>query len=274
MDIYYRRDLQMIKKVILIGAGNLGTQLALALSEKGIAIKQVYSRTLKSAQKLAQKVNAAYTNDFSQVVKDADLYIVAVKDAAIEEVLKGLKLKSTSLIVHTAGSIPMDILAGFTGNYGVFYPLQTFSVDRKADFSTIPLCLEANDPVVLSQLYQMAQRISSSIHFIASEDRKTLHLAAVFVNNFVNHLYWAGAEITAQKGLDFDLLKPLIKETAEKIQTMHPLDAQTGPARRNDLQVISNHLIMLEDNPELQKIYSFVSESIARIHQQQNNDLL
>ena len=264
----------MINKVVFLGAGNLATQLALALSDKGITVQQVYSRTPESAQKLAQKVNASFTSDLSQLVKDADLYILAVKDAAIEEVLKGLSLPSGSLIVHTAGSIPLDILSSYTPNYGVFYPLQTFSVDRKVDFSSIPLCLEASEPGVLTQLYALGQRISSSIHTITSKERKTLHLAAVFVNNFVNHLYVAGAQILHDNGLHFDLLKPLIRETAEKVQTMHPIDAQTGPARRNDPQVISNHLIMLQGSPELQKIYSFVSESIAHIHQKQKDDLL
>ncbi|MGE5394718.1 MAG: Rossmann-like and DUF2520 domain-containing protein [Candidatus Saccharibacteria bacterium] len=264
----------MIDRIVFIGAGNLATQLALALSEKGVRIQQVYSRTVESAQRLAQKVNADFTNDLSLVLKDAGMYIIAVKDAAIEQVVKGMDIQAGSVIVHTAGSIPMDILSGLTINYGVFYPLQTFSVDRKADFSTIPLCLEASNPALLAQLYQLAQRISSSIHMISSQERKTLHLAAVFANNFVNHLYWAAGEILQQSGLDFDLLKPLIRETAEKVQTMTPLEAQTGPARRNDRQVISNHLIMLESQPELQKIYSFVSESITHIHQKHNNDLL
>ncbi|HLN74054.1 MAG TPA: DUF2520 domain-containing protein [Prolixibacteraceae bacterium] len=264
----------MINKVAMIGAGNLATQLALALSEKGITINQVYSRTPENAQQLSQKVNSPFTNDLSLVVKDADLYIIAVKDAAVEQVLRNLSLTPNSLIVHTAGSIPMDILSSYTNNFGVFYPLQTFSVDKKVDFSTIPLCLEASNPIVLSQLYELAQKISSSIHIIPSDERKTLHLAAVFVNNFVNHFYVCGAQITAQNGLDFDLLKPLIRETAEKVQTMAPIDAQTGPAKRNDQMVISNHLLMLDDNPELQKIYSFVSDSIAHIHQKPNNDLL
>lgn len=264
----------MIKNVAFIGAGNLATQLALALSEKGISIQQVYSRSVESAQRLAQKVNADFTNDLSMVVKNADLYIIAVKDAAIEDVLKGMRLNANSRIVHTAGSIPMEILSNFTTNYGVFYPLQTFSRERKADFSVIPLCLEASNEDLLAQLYLLAQNITSSVHTISSQERKTLHLAAVFANNFVNHLYWAAAEILHQSGLDFDLLKPLIKETAEKVQTMAPTDAQTGPARRNDREVISNHLIMLESQPELQKIYSFVSESIAHIHQKHNNDLL
>lgn len=268
------RRTKMIEKVVFIGAGNLATRLAMAFTENGVTVLQVYSRTMESAQRLAQKVNASFTNDLSLVVEDADLYFVAVKDAAIEEILPLLEKKSFKAIVHTAGSIPMNIFERHFDNYGVFYPLQTFSMNRKVDFSTIPVCLETVNPTLLIELRQLAQRFSSSVHVISSEERKTLHLAAVFVSNFVNHLYACGAEITAQKGLNFDLLKPLILETAQKALTMSPLKAQTGPARRNDLQVMGDHLKMLETNPELKKIYSFVSESIYHIHQKQDNDLL
>lgn len=264
----------MIQNAVIIGAGNLATQLALAFFQKGITIRQVYSRTLERAGELAQKVNARPTSILSEVEKGAELYVIAVKDSAIEEVLKGLLIDKTSLVVHTAGSIPMDIIAPYTRNYGVFYPLQTFSVTRQADFSDIPICLEASNASVMEKLEELGQRISRSVQAINSAERKTLHLSAVFVNNFVNHFYVLGAEIVAQKGLDFNLLKPLIRETAQKVQTMPPLDAQTGPARRMDEQVIGNHLKMLEDRPEWQKIYSFVTNSIYQIHQKQDHDLL
>lgn len=253
---------QMIQNAVIIGAGNLATQLAMVLSSKGITVRQVYSRTIERAKELAEKVNARPTSKLSEVEKDAELYVIAVKDAAIEEVLHGLPIDKGSLVVHTAGSIPMEILSPYTRNYGVFYPLQTFSVTRQADFSDIPICLEASSPQVMEKLEQLGHRISSSVNFISSEERKTLHLSAVFVNNFVNHFYALGAEILSQKGLDFNLLKPLIRETAQKVETMHPLDAQTGPARRMDEQVIGRHLKMLEEQPEWQKIYSFVTESI------------
>lgn len=257
----------MIQNAVIIGAGNLATQLGLALSQKGITVRQVYSRTHERAQELAQKVNARPSSELSEVGKEADIYIIAVRDSAIEEVLAHLPIDKTSLVVHTAGSIPMEVLSPYTLNYGVFYPLQTFSITRQADFSDIPLCLEAGNASVMEKLEKLARRISSSVHSISSEERKTLHLSAVFVNNFVNHFYALGAEILAQKGLDFNLLKPLIMETAQKVQSMHPLEAQTGPARRMDETVISNHLKMLEDRPEWQKIYSFVTQSIYQIHQ-------
>ncbi|HAH24779.1 MAG TPA: DUF2520 domain-containing protein [Prolixibacteraceae bacterium] len=264
----------MIENVVIIGAGNLATQLALALTGKGIQVKQVFSRTLEAACELAGKVNAQFTNNLSALMPGSDLYIVSVKDSAIQEVMMNLPADKNRLVVHTAGSIPMEALSRFTNNYGVFYPLQSFSKYRNVDFSGIPICIEAHHAATLLQLQQLAERLSSSVHLVNSQERKTLHLAAVFVNNFVNHFYTIGYEILQDKKLNFDLLKPLIQETADKIESMSPLNAQTGPARRNDLGVISDQLNMLQDHPEFQKIYSFVSQSIYHIHQKQNNDLL
>ncbi len=257
----------MIENVVIIGAGNLATQLALALQEKGVLIKQIFSLTTKSAQTLAGKINTEYTTDLSMICKTADLYIVAVKDSAIQQVLENLNLEENQLVVHTAGSVPMNILDGFSLNYGVFYLLQSFSKNKKVDFSDIPICLEASHPANLDRLRELAGRLSNSVHEINSDERKTLHLAAVFVNNFVNHFYALGASILEDKKLSFDLLKPLIRETAGKIETLHPFEAQTGPAKRNDQNVIGDHLKMLQDKPDFQKIYSFVTQNITQLHQ-------
>lgn len=264
----------MIENVVLIGAGNLATQLALALHDKGIQVKQVYSRKIESAKELAEKVKASFTNDLSQLMSEADLYVIAVKDSAIQEVLENVNLKDYQLIVHTAGSVPMSILEGFSNNYGVFYPLQTFTKSRKVDFSDIPVCIESSHPSTFLKLEKLAERLSNSVNQINSDERKTLHLAAVFVNNFVNHFYVLGADILHDKKLDFDLLKPLIRETADKIHTMNPFDAQTGPAKRNDQSILHAHLKMLHNKPELQKIYSFATESIFQFQQKHNHDLL
>jgi predicted short-subunit dehydrogenase-like oxidoreductase (DUF2520 family) len=264
----------MIENVVIIGAGNLATQLALSLFEKGIQVKQVYSRKIESASELARKVNARFTNDLSQLLSDADLYVIAVKDSAIQEVLENFGIGEDQLVVHTAGSVPMSILEGFTSNYGVFYPLQTFSKSRKVDFSNIPICIEANHPYNMMKLEKLGEKLSKSVNQINSEERKTLHLAAVFVNNFVNHLYAVGSDILHDKKMDFDLLKPLIRETAEKIESLPPIDAQTGPAKRNDQNTIDAQLKMLHDKPEFQKIYSFATESIFRLQQKHDHDLL
>jgi len=264
----------MIENVVIIGSGNLATQLALALTGKGIQVKQVFSRTLDSAKELAQKVNAEFTNDLSGLMTDADLYIISVKDSAIEEVLQNLSLNKNCLIVHTAGSISMDILSRYTNNYGVFYPLQSFSKSRKANFSKIPICIEANNTSSLQKLQDLAETLSPSVQLVDSDQRKNLHLAAVFVNNFVNHLYVIGSEILQDKNLNFNLLKPMILETALKVESLSPIVAQTGPAIRNDQSVIGAQLKLLQKFPEFQKIYSFVTESIYHIHQKQPNDLL
>lgn len=264
----------MLKNIVIIGAGNLATQLALALNEKNIRISQIYSRTIESARELAEKVAAEFTNDLSQINTDADIYFIAVKDSAIQQVLENLKLNEDRLIVHSAGSVPMQIMDGFSQNYGVFYPLQTFSKSRKVDFSAIPICIEANHPWSLVKLQEIAALLSETVRQINSEERKTLHLAAVFANNFVNHLYAVSANILQDKHLNFDLLKPLILETAEKVQSLQPIDAQTGPAQRNDESVINAQLNMLQDTPEFKKIYSFVTESIFQFHQKHDHDLL
>lgn len=257
----------MIKNVVIIGAGNLATQLALALVEKNVRVSQVLSRKAESAKELAEKINSEFTTDLSLLKKDADLYIIAVKDSAIHEVLENLNLDESMLIVHTAGSVPMSVLEGFSNNYGVFYPLQTFSKSRMINFSNIPICIEANHPANLMKLEALGKRLSVSVNQINSEERKTLHLAAVFTNNFVNHLYAVGADILHNKKLDFDLLKPLIAETAAKINDIQPLEAQTGPAKRYDTTIIDAQLNMLESQPEYRKIYSFVTESIFQLHQ-------
>lgn len=263
----------MIEKVVIIGAGNLATQLGLALHEKKIQVKQVYSRTIRSAKELAEKLNASYTTDLSKLETDTDLYVIAVKDSSIQEILENLPTKN-GLIVHTAGSVPMKILEGFSVNYGVFYPLQTFSKDRKVDFNNIPVCIEANHPSNLVKLQELAGKLSGTVRQINSEERKILHLAAVFVNNFVNHFYAIGADLLHENKMSFDLLKPLIQETASKIENLNPIVSQTGPARRNDQNVIQSHLKLLEDKPEYRKIYSFVSDSIFQLHQKHEHDLL
>jgi predicted short-subunit dehydrogenase-like oxidoreductase (DUF2520 family) len=200
--------------------------------------------------------------------------VIAVKDSAIQEVLENLSLDENRIIVHTAGSIPLRVIEGFTLNYGVFYPLQTFSKKRKADFSLIPICIEASHPAILVKLEDLAGKLSGTIRQINSEERKTLHLAAVFANNFVNHFYAIGAELLSEHKMSFELLKPLIQETAAKIESLQPIEAQTGPAKRNDQTVIQTQLKMLQEKPEYQKIYSFVSESILQLHQKHGHDLL
>ncbi|MDM8159421.1 DUF2520 domain-containing protein [Labilibaculum sp. K2S] len=255
----------MIQKVVMIGAGNLATQLSLALHENGIDILQVYSKTVESAKALAGKLDCSFTISVKKIEKNADLYIFAVSDKALQPILDKWSVPIGNS-VHTAGSIPVDIFENYTENYGVFYPLQTFSKERKVDFSNIPICIESNSLELRTDLIELAAKISNSVHLINSEQRKQLHLAAVFTCNFTNHMYCIGQKLLQEKDVDFELLKPLIAETAQKVLQLDPMSAQTGPAVRFDEEIMSSHEKALKNTPVFQKLYRFVSESIYKMH--------
>ena len=248
--------------VVFIGAGNLATNLAKALYYKGFRIVQVYSRTEESARALAEKVEADYTTDLQEISKDAKLYIVSLKDAAFVELLPQItEGKQKSLLVHTAGSIPMSVWEGHAERYGVFYPMQTFSKQREVDFQEVPFFIEAKRAEDTELLKAIASTLEAS-----SEQRKSLHLAAVFICNFTNHMYALAADLLEKYNLPFEVMLPLIDETARKVHELAPRDAQTGPAVRYDENVMSNHLAMLVDSPALQEIYKLMSKSIHEHH--------
>ena len=252
-------------RIVSIGAGNLATHLSKALQSAGFDIVQVFSRTEASAKSLSNELNVPYTTEISCIVEDASLYIIAVSDDAIEPLSDGLRL-SNGLIVHCSGSVPMDSFSGKFENYGVFYPLQTFSKTRPLDFAEIPVFLEANSSENLKILRSVAEKLSRKVYEASSEERKKLHLAAVFACNFVNHLYHLSSKIAQQAGFDFDILSTLIRETTDKaIFSGNPKCAQTGPAVRNDGNVLRKHMELLSHRPELQEIYSILSENILRV---------
>ncbi|RUT78673.1 Rossmann-like and DUF2520 domain-containing protein [Ancylomarina longa] len=255
----------MIQKIVILGAGNLATQLALALQENGIEILQIYSRTEKSAKALADQLHCEFTTSLRELVPKADLYIWALSDKALYPVLGEMPVPIGN-VVHTAGSIPMDVFENYARDYGVFYPLQTFSKDRKVDFSTIPICVEASEEYLQAELLELGQRISNDVQIINSEQRKQLHLAAVFACNFTNHMYSVGQALLKEKGMDFRLLHGLISETAHKALYLDPLMAQTGPAVRFDEETMNLQEEELKETPEFQKLYRFVSESICHMH--------
>ena len=253
--------------IVFIGAGNLATNLAKALYDNGFRIIQVYSRTEESARALAQVVEATYTTDLSSVVTDAQLYIVSLKDAAFVQLLPEIVAgKENALWVHTAGSIPMDVWADKVNRYGVLYPMQTFSKQRVVDFQHIPIFVESNSEADTRFLKAVASVLSKQVYEATSEQRKNLHLAAVFTCNFTNHMYALAADLLEKYNLPFDVMLPLIDETARKVHELAPRDAQTGPAVRYDENVMSNHLAMLVDSPALQEIYKLMSKSIHEHH--------
>lgn len=251
--------------ICLIGAGNLGFHLGLALGGNNLQILQVFSRSSKKAKELAVLVGAKSITNLNQLTTQAQLYILAVSDAALPTVIKDIagKLPAEAFVVHTSGATPKSVFSNYFKHYGVFYPLQTFSKKRKVSFENIPICIDATDEIYLKKLEEIGRRISTNVVPINDQQRATLHLAAVFVNNFSNHLFHIGQQITQQDQVPFDLLLPLIKETVEKLKGHLPIDMQTGPAIRSDQITINRHLQQLDQHPLLfQEIYKLLTRSI------------
>jgi len=243
--------------ISIIGSGNVAQHLIKAISEsENLEINQVYARNKESVAHLIDLDKI--TDDFSQL-KNADLYIISVSDDAISSVSKSL-LFSDKLVAHTSGSVAMDELSD-TNRKGVFYPLQTLSKKKEVNFKEVPLCLEAENKSDLNILKVVANAISDKVFEVNSEQRKSLHVSAVFVSNFVNNLYKIGSDICTEHNVPFEILKPLILETAKKIQVMEPNEAQTGPAKRNDTSTINKHLAILNDENQ-KEIYKILTKSI------------
>ena len=244
-------------RIVILGAGRVATHMAKALHKNGHKIDAVWSRTMESAQRLARVVDSSPVNDISVLPTDADAYIIAVKDSALQEVIaKVTKGRETRLFLHTAGSMPLSVFEGYAKNGGVFYPMQTFSMEREVDFRAIPLFIEGAD----ARIRQLAESISEHVYELSSDDRKYLHLAAVFACNFANHCYTLAAEVLEKKGLPFDVMLPLVDETARKVHELHPKEAQTGPAIRGDKNVMAAQAALLDSR--MQAIYNLMSESI------------
>ena len=244
-------------KIAIIGSGNVAQHLIDAFAKnKAIDIIQVFSRSKK--QIIHNIDSSKITNDWNALA-EADLYIIAVSDDAISNVSSQLPFKDR-LVVHTSGSAPLTSLDN-KNRKGVFYPLQTFTKGKPIDFKTVPLCLEVQHEEDYDLLKKTALSISNSVYAIDSQQRKALHVAAVFVNNFTNYLYQLGNEICLENHVSFDILKPLILETAEKLLTLSPKDAQTGPAKRNDISTIEAHESFLS-NENQSTIYKILTQSI------------
>jgi len=250
-------------RVVLIGAGRLATQLGLALYKVGHDIVSVYSRTMESAQLLATKLDSRPTDNLDDLPREADVFIIAVKDAVLESVVeKVAQGREDQLMVHTAGSMTMTLFEKRINRYGVFYPMQSFSKERQVDFLEIPVFLEASDEDSLQTLRILSESISHVVYNLTSEERKYLHLAAVFACNFVNHCYALSAQILEEHGLPFHIMLPLVDETARKVHQLHPKEAQTGPAVRYDENVLERQIQLLATHPDMQDIYQQLSKSI------------
>jgi len=248
-------------KLSIIGAGNVGTQLALAFYAAGYSIIEVCSRSEARAIPLADTLNARFVKDVSLLENNADVYLFCISEEDLKRLPKLDHLQG-KLLCHTSGSTSMDVLSGLTTSYGVFYPLQTFSLAESINLVGIPILIEAKKPDELATLNEMAKNISGDARVTTGPERLIIHLSAVIACNFTNYLYWRAEELLNRHGLAFELLHPLITETARKATHMSPKLAQTGPAVRGDLDILQRHKELLASDPEILKIYTRISKEL------------
>ena len=244
--------------IVLLGTGNVASNLFEAFTKTDeVELKQVYGRNLLALEPFKNTVPSITSLD---KLATADIYLLAISDGSIAQVSESLKNRN-GLVVHTSGSTNMKDLK--PSRRGVFYPLQTFSKGKRVDFSEIPICVEAENEKDVLLLETLGRSISNKVHRISSKQREKLHLSAVLVNNFPNHLYTIAEELCSENDISFNLLQPLISETVDKIRFLSPQEAQTGPAKRNDVMTMQHHLEQLT-NPLHKKIYQLISESIKQ----------
>lgn len=250
-------------RIAMLGAGNVATHLSKALIRSGNSVVQVWSRNNENAIELALQIGANSIADFESIDEDLDLVIIAVSDDAISYVADSIPNKENRVIIHTSGSTDISVLKKHP-NSAVLYPLQTFSKDVDLDFTNVPLFVEGNNEDSLTKVLSLAKQLSKKVTAINSADRVALHIAAVFACNFTNHLFSVSQDILEKSSISFELIKPLIFETVNKIAENKPTDVQTGPAKRNDLGIMTKHLEILRNNPEWHKIYGLISQNIVK----------
>lgn len=250
--------------ISFIGSGNLAWHLAPALDNIGFVVKEVYSRSPNSAKALTGRLYQAEvkaTLDFS--TSPSQVFIIAVADDAIQSIAQDIILPDEAILLHTSGSQPLSVLGyAATPHIGVFYPLQTFSKSKKVDFNTIPIFVETETPEAEAICMKMAKKISSDVYKITSNERKALHVAAIFASNFANHMLTISKDLLEEHKLSFDLLKPLISETLNKGLSIGPENSQTGPAKRGDFEILDNHNAFLSHDESLAAIYRLISQHI------------
>lgn len=252
-----------ITEIVMIGAGSLASHLGSALVSSGLKVVQVVNRTPAKGNRLAKRLGAVFTNDYKEICQNADLYIIAITDQAFPEVA-GLLCLPGKLVVHTSGSLGMDSLKSISSETGVFYPLQTFPKHGKLNFRKIPLCLEASSQANFHHLAELAGRISDTVINLGSNDRKLLHLTAVFASNFTNFMFSVSQDLLKRHNIDFNLLRPLIAQTVKNVRKEDAFKLQTGPAVREDTTIMQEHLRLLSDNPDYRDIYKVISDSIIK----------
>jgi predicted short-subunit dehydrogenase-like oxidoreductase (DUF2520 family) len=248
----------------MIGSGNVATVLCRLMNKNGLHISQVVSRNIEHAKHLAEELGASFIDMDGEIDSRADLYIISVSDDAIIKCATLLK-NINKPIVHTAGAVSKESLKEFASQYGILYPLQSIRKETTL-IPEMPILIDGNNDAMIQMLFEFAGKISTQVQLANDETRKKLHVAAVFVNNFTNHLYSIAEDFCKKEQVDFNLLKPLILETASRLKSTSPKELQTGPAKRNDIQTIANHLELLSAHPQIKDLYEILTNSI--IHYQ------
>ncbi len=246
--------------IVIIGSGNVGTVLGKMAHRAGHRVLQVFSRHLQNASALATQLDAKAVDSLSDITQEADLFLVALSDAATANLPHSWKAKS-GLICHTAGALSMNILKQVGANIGVLYPLQSLTKERIPE-KPFPLLIDSNNGANHEMLAVFANSLSPIVRTTGDEERLKLHLSAVIVNNFSNHLFALAEDYCNRQGLDFSLLRPIILETAERLETNSAASMQTGPAIRNDQATLEKHLDLLKEFPQMQQLYNAFTESI------------
>ncbi|MDD2963101.1 MAG: DUF2520 domain-containing protein [Bacteroidales bacterium] len=249
--------------IALLGACNVGYHLAHRLAAPPVVVTTVYSRSHHHATEVAALCNASAVTSLGHIDAEADIYLFALADKATEEIAATFRPLS-GIVVHTSGSLEMEVLASTGRPHGVLYPLQTFSRGKTTAFEGIPLCTEASDDETLKLINQLAAMLSGNVHQLTSHQRKQIHLAAVFACNFSNFMYVAAADILRRNQLDFDILLPLVGEFFSKLNLMDPWAAQTGPAMRGDHNITARHVEMLREFDGLDQLYDLISKLIEK----------
>ena len=253
-----------LPEIDIIGTGNLATSLAPALEQAGLVINHVFGRTLESAKRIADNLYQAYpTTDLDFSSSRSGLFIIAVSDDAIEEVSRELILPEEAVVAHTSGPMSISVL-GYTAspNIGVIYPLQTFSSQKRVRFTDIPMLIEGDNSFTRNLLKSVAGKLSNTVRETSSAQRRMIHLAAIFAANFTNSLLVQANTLLEKADADLDLLAPLLEETIRKSLALGPINAQTGPAARGDLEVLDQHMELLERFPDMQEVYQLISQQI------------
>jgi predicted short-subunit dehydrogenase-like oxidoreductase (DUF2520 family) len=247
-------------RIVIIGSGNVATILGRLIQKAGHEILQVVSRDATHARALAGELQSSYADQDGTIDKNADLYLIAVKDSALYELNKSFNV-GNKLVLHTAGSISKDVLQSISTNYGVLYPLQSLRKEMDTT-AVIPLLIDGNTNEAIVLIEDFAHSISDSVSVAGDEERLKLHVAAVIVSNFTNHLYALAEQFCVQENVDFKMLVPLIRETADRVASNSPAAVQTGPALRNDIFTLDKHLRLLNAYPKLKYLYLKFTESI------------